>query len=341
MGKNKSCDPSTRKTILKFYGNGWSYRKIADHLGCSKDMVMNAIRHLKNFNTTENVPRKTRPRKTTPREDSRIVLLAKREPFNGSELIRSEIFGEERLRGVSARTIRRRLCEANLFGRISRKVPLLKKENIQATLVFAKKHEHWTEREWKNVLYSDETKINMITSDGKMYVIRPPKKEMDPKYTKKTVKHGGGNIKVWGCFSGHGIGPIKKIEGNMDKLQYKNILEEVMLPYAEESLPVVWPFQHDHDPKHTAKVVKEFLRSQSVAVLDWPPYSPDINPIENLWFRVKKIVASKRTTSVHQLYAAFKEAWEQISIATCNKLIASMPRRCRAVIAAKGHATKY
>lgn len=164
---------------------------------------------------------------------------------------------------------------------------------------------------------------------------------MDPKYTKKTVKHGGGNIKIWGCFSGHGVGPIKVIEGNMDKFQYKDILEETMIPYAEERLPVIWTFQHDNDPKHTSAVVKEFLRSQSVTVLDWPPYSPDLNPIENLWSRVKKTVAKNRKSNVHQLYTAFKEAWEQISIETCNKLIASMFRRCRAVIAAKGHATKY
>lgn len=337
----KSCDSSTRKIIMNFRNNGWSYRKIANALGCSKDMVMNAINHFKKYNTTENVPRKSRPRKTTTLEDSRMILLAKKDPFIGSERIRMEMFDGEGSGGVSARTIRRRLCEANLHGRICRKVPLLKKVNINARLEFAKKYQHWTEREWKNVLFSDETKINMINSDGKQYVRRPPNKDMDPKYTKKTVKHGGGNIKVWGCFSGHGVGPVRKIEGNMDKYQYKNILEQTMIPYTDENLPVIWTFQHDNDPKHTATVVKDFLKKQSITVLDWPPYSPDINPIENLWYQVKKTVGAKRATNVNQLYDAFKEAWEQIPIQTCNKLIASMPKRCQAVIAAKGHATKY
>lgn len=127
----------------------------------------------------------------------------------------------------------------------------------------------------------------------------------------------------------------------MDKFQYKNILEQSMLPYAEENLPVVWTFQHDNDPKHTAKVVKDFLRNQSVTVLDWPPYSPDLNPIENLWYQVKKKVAAKRTSNVDQLWEAFTEAWNQITDETCTKLVASMPKRCKAVITAKGHATKY
>ncbi|KAJ0175661.1 hypothetical protein K1T71_008820 [Dendrolimus kikuchii] len=52
--------------------------------------------------------------------------------------------------------------------------------------------------------------------------------------TNVTLKHGGGNVKIWGCFSGHGVGPVKLIEGNMDQFQYKNILKETMLPYAED-----------------------------------------------------------------------------------------------------------
>ncbi|RVE44369.1 hypothetical protein evm_010990 [Chilo suppressalis] len=71
--------------------------------------------------------------------------------------------------------------------------------------------------------------------------------------------------------AGLGVGPVKKIEGNMDKIQCKNILEQAMLPYAEQNLPVIWTFHQDNDPKHTAKVIKDFLRNQSVTVLDWAP----------------------------------------------------------------------
>ncbi|KAI8429369.1 hypothetical protein MSG28_000014 [Choristoneura fumiferana] len=143
-----------------------------------------------------------------------------------------------------------------------------------------------SKRHGRGAVESD--KINRVCSDGKRYVRRPPNKAFDPKYTKVTLKHGGGNVKIWGCFSGHGVGPVRLIEGNMDQFQYKNILEETMLPYAEGVLPVIWTFQHDNDPKHTACTVKEFLTSQSVSVLDWPANSPDLNPIEHLWCEVKK-----------------------------------------------------
>ena len=80
-----------------------------------------------------------------------------------------------------------------------------------------------------------------------------------PRYTLKTVKHGGGNVIVWGSFSWCGVGPLHRIQGTIDQHMYKEKLENVMLPYAEENLPLVWKFQQDNNPKHTAKSVKSGL----------------------------------------------------------------------------------
>lgn len=342
MGKNKSCDAATRKIIVNFHlKQKWSYRKIADYLECSVKMVFNALAHFKLHGTSDNVPRKLRPRKTTVQEDRLMLRLAKADPFKGSNVIRKEVFSEDDPRHVSTKLVRRRLVEGKLLGRIARKVPLLTRQHRENRLAFARKYSIWTIHQWKKVLFSDETKINLINSDGKRYVRRPINEALNNKYTKKTVKHGGGNVMVWGCFSGYGIGPVRKIEGQMDQYQYKKILEETMIPHSEENLPVTWIFQHDNDPKHTARSVKAFLTEQSVTVLEWPANSPDLNPIENLWHTIKTKLSQNHITNIHGLYSAFENAWRSIPVETCNKLVESMPRRCKAVIDNRGYPTKY
>ena len=87
------------------------------------------------------------------------------------------------------------------------------------------------------MIWSDESKFNLCGPDGRTYVRRPPNKELDPRYTRKTVKFGGGSVMVWGCFSKHGVGPIVQIKGTLDGLAYQNLLSEHLVPYLE-NLPV-------------------------------------------------------------------------------------------------------
>lgn len=164
---------------------------------------------------------------------------------------------------------------------------------------------------------------------------------LDPRYCKQTMKHGGGNIMVWACFSGKRLGPVHKISDKMDRFVYKEILETKMLPYAEWNMPLRWVFQQDNDPKHTSKLVKEWFQTKRIQVLDWPAQSPDLNPIENLFAIVKRRLGSSRFTNKENLLKGFKNEWKNISKSTLQNLIASMPKRCAAVIKNKGSYTKY
>lgn len=207
-------------------------------------------------------------------------------------------------------------------------------------LNFAKEHINWTIDDWKKVLWSDESKFNMIASDGKGYVRRPVNKRFDPKYTKGTVKFGGGNIMVWGCFSWHGLGPLHLVDGTMDQIQYRGILETKMLPHSAK-MGEDWEFQHDNDPKHTAKTVTKWLKDNEIKVMPWPAQSPDLNPIENLWYEAERRLGGRKFKRKEDLYEAVRKAWLSIPKERIEKLIESMPRRCKAVIDSKGYATKY
>ena len=99
---------------------------------------------------------------------------------------------------------------------------------------------------------------------------------------------------------------------------------------------------HDGAPCHRAKMVSDWLRSNSINVLQWPGNSPDCNPIENLWSVMKDYVAAMRPKSAIDLQNCIKEVWTtKISEEYCADLVHSMPRRLAAIIENKGYWTRY
>lgn len=145
---------------------------------------------------------------------------------------------------------------------------------------------------------------------------------------------------AWAAFTAAGTGPIHRIRGIMDQHMYKEILEEVFLPFGEK-IGGGFIFQQDNDPKHCAKSVKAWMEEVNLPLLEWPSQSPDLNPIEQLWQEVDGEVKRRAPKSLDQLEEVLKQAWSQIPEGKCQRLVESMPRRIQAVIKSKGYPTRY
>ncbi|GFT34175.1 transposable element Tc1 transposase [Trichonephila clavipes] len=245
-------------------------------------------------------------------------------------------------RSVSAETVRRVLRKAGYNGRVAQKKPLIGKRNRVKRLKFAKEHILKPQQFWNEVIFRDESKLNIFGSDGRRMVWRKPNTSHHPKHTIPTVKHGDGSVMVWGCMAAPGVGKLVFIDGVMHKMAYLNILQNNLKENADKlGLGSNFIFQQDNDPKHAAFVVKEWLLYHCRNQLNTPPQSPNLNVIENLWSHLERAVQKHQITSKEQLKSVLQEEWLNIAPDTPRHLVESIPRRLEAVISAKGYATKY
>ncbi|KAJ5496357.1 hypothetical protein N7463_008344 [Penicillium fimorum] len=109
-------------------------------------------------------------------------------------------------------------------------------------------------------------------------------------------------------------------------------------------------FQHDNAPTHTAYVVRNALSEMNIEVMEWPPHSPDLNPIENLWALLKVKIYELRPDLLHMgnndttkeiLVATAQQAWDELELRHLEHLSETMPHRVEAIIESQGWYTAY
>lgn len=237
----------------------------------------------------------------------------------------------------------------NFHAKIKVKKPLLTKVQKARRLAWAEEHKNWTSDDWRRMVFSDETKVNVYGSDGCKYYWSRPDDKLQPHHLDLTVKGGGGSIMVWGCITYDGPGYACWIsEGTMKASDYVGILGTTLMDSLEYYgyHPQDIYFQQDNDPKHTSKLAKQWFKDNNFKcdhTFNWPSQSPDLNPIEHIWHHLKLKLSAydTRAKGVHELWNRVEKEWSTFTAEDCRRYIDSMPDRCRAVIAAKGGHTRY
>jgi transposase len=340
MAKRKQLSSDVKTRIIEKYNSNCSIRNISEQLSVPRSTVHDIVSKFKKYGSTTNRLRTGRPAKIDAKTSRKVVRQVLANPRTTRKNIKDQL--SDLGVTVSLSTVSNVLHRADLRGRRPRKTPLLKPIHLKTRLKFARDHVEKPLSYWSNVLWTDETKIELFGLNETKHVFRKKGERNNPKNTVPTVKHGGGSIMLWGSFSAYGVGTLYRVNGIMMKEDYLQILQSYLNKDARQlGLGRRWIFQHDRDPKHTAKIVTKWLQESKINVLEWPSQSPDLNPIENLWCYFKIQVGQRRPKNLAELEAVCQEEWAKITPDYCYNLVKNYNKRLQQVIDFKGHTIDY
>jgi transposase len=283
--------------------------------------------------------RSGRPRKLTPKKRRQIGMIVKHNHFTTAGEMKAQLEEKNPELEVSERTIRRELNNLGFVSTRPRRVPLLTQKAKESRLSWAHNHINYN---WKKVVFSDETTLQMFCNTL-------PAWSRDGKPIAPMVKHPF-KVHVWGAISVKGKIGMHMFTENLDRHLYRQILDEHLYDNANAMHGNRWVFQQDNDPKHTSRDVQGDLKTHlSGRILPWPSYSPDLNPIENVWAilkknvekKVKSMVAQKKKISKEIFCDLIRREWNDLENVVIVNCINSMQSRIKACIDAEGGHTKY
>ena len=148
MARKRELSYETWQSIVVLRNEGYSMLEIAKKLNISYNGVYYSLQRTAQTGSNQSRKRSGRPRCTTEQEDKYIrVSSLRNRRLTGPELAAS--LNGTRKTPVSTSTVKRRLRDAGLLGRVAKKKPYLRLANKRKRLIWAKEHRHWTEEDWK------------------------------------------------------------------------------------------------------------------------------------------------------------------------------------------------
>jgi transposase len=324
MGK-KSISENKRAQAVALFDAGLKITSIARQLHISWTAVKNAIKRYREHDTFKDLSRTGRPSKITPRATRHLKRLTRGANRTNANIITQNL-NDSLSTCISATTVKRHLHKMGYKYTTKIKKQYLKKIHKVKRIAWCKKFSSYTIEDWRRIIFSDESTYYVLKRKNKMMVWWTKAEELDPDCLQQISTGNGGKVGVWGAICGYGTTSALLYSDNMNSTKYCEVLNNQLIPSIKR-LPKgkKYALQHDLAPWHTSNIVKEQIRKLKINILEWPPNSPDLNVVEELWSIIDKRLASKTINAKAELEKRLQEEWDKITITLCRSLVDSMP----------------
>jgi hypothetical protein len=291
--------------------------------------------------------------------------------YQGSQQVANTLHQQGKTKGGTAphrttivRHAKRAAVVAGTPLRVARGKPAkqLSQAHMNKRLAFCKANKRTN---WKLVMFTDRCKFHLRHPGTRVaatqWLYKGQRREA---YTvsKPVVVNVYAGITKFGVTKLHFVAGTSKMDTvhknkkgqkarNVTSSEYQEVVSKTFLPegkilFASQSLSV-WTLQQDNDPTHkkaSAAALQEWNRENNSAISilpNWPPNSPDLNLIENVWAEVQRQVNDIKCCKLEDFKAVVTTTFKNLKQETINNLFSSMKTRIDTCIELQGGKTKY
>lgn len=352
MSRSPELTPALRERICELYAIGWGYKRIHNRYPyIPRSTIQYTVKKEPERRQGVSKSRSGRPHKLSEQQKDRI-----RGAIHGNPRITHQDLLAEADHTIKLPAMKAFLKDEGLRKWRASWRPFLTDEHAQKRLAWALKYRYFTPDDWARVFWSDECTVERGIGVQREWTFIRPRDQ--PKTGQiQGLPYRGKQVKqmFWAAFSGStrrtGLIPLFGDPNSERRGITSTVIEELyrrVLPTLLQFQDSI--FQHDNAPTHTAFIVRGTLDDLDIEVMDWPPHSPDLNPIENLWALLKAKIYKLKPELINMpdnegtkrlLIETAHQAWSLLDLQHLEHLSETMPHRVRAILETDGWYTKY
>ncbi|GFX83340.1 transposable element Tc3 transposase [Trichonephila clavipes] len=210
-------------------------------------------------------------------------------------------------------------------------------------LTWSREHALCTPQQWPCVMFSDEFRFSLQSDSRRTLIWKSPGTLYHQENTIGRHRYDVAGWLVWGGIILGSRTDLHVQSVTMTGHIYRDVILEQHVRLFRGAIGAESLFMDDNAHPHRANIVDECLQSEDMTRMDWPVYSPTLNPIEHVWDILGRRIAARQLppTCLPELRRALLDEWCNIPQDQIDNLIRNMPRRCKVCIVSSGRHTPY